>query len=181
MARITTNRWRPDTCECEIEYTFDADVEGEREHTLQTINACAIHEQVTLASLDTDRPTILLGTRTERPPAHDQEARYLAALDDNRLKNKVYAHAMDELKADLTFAIVDPDTGETVQREKAWAYEWVIDMDRKLTYSIKTNVAAGKLTALNARVTHARVESANQVTFAQKVQAVRDAKAAARK
>ena len=45
---IQTTRWRPDTCPCIIEYTWDDTVpESSRVHTLSSITKCNIHTSLT--------------------------------------------------------------------------------------------------------------------------------------
>lgn len=41
---INTTRWRPDTCGCVLEYSWDPEVpEGKREHTLVKAEVCETH------------------------------------------------------------------------------------------------------------------------------------------
>lgn len=76
MVSITRNLWSPDTCACQIEYEFDADVDGlTRTHTyVRTVRTCAAHSG--LASLSTHLDTV---------------------LDRNRRKNLTYAQLLTVL------------------------------------------------------------------------------------
>lgn len=44
---IQTTRWKPDTCDCVIEYDWDDSMESDkREHALKSINKCAFHNKL---------------------------------------------------------------------------------------------------------------------------------------
>lgn len=67
---IHTNRWRPDTCECVIEYQWDDSLpEKERTHKVVKIaNACEKHKKI-----------------------KGKQKQYEAITEDNIAKNKINA------------------------------------------------------------------------------------------
>lgn len=67
---VNTTVWRPDTCGCEIHYTWDTEATP-RVHTLAKSVPCAIH--VALGFLP------------------DKQAHFDAIQDENRRKNRVFA------------------------------------------------------------------------------------------
>ena len=62
---IQTTRWSPDTCKCEIEYTWDDTVpQDQRVHTMKSVRKCIVHDLVSEAKA------------------------YQNVLDENQSKNK---------------------------------------------------------------------------------------------
>lgn len=145
--RPSVTVWQPDTCGCEIEIRFDADLPAEeRAHTFKTVKACPAHATVTegtfqrlAASENLDAPAELAAHRRQGKPV--KEVRALAALDDNRLKNVVYARLKDAY----------PDMADD-------EYEWSFDAERKLTFGVRgRTVQAAVLTSLSG-LTNRRVK-----------------------
>jgi hypothetical protein len=71
---IKVTRWKPDTCTCVIEYSWDTETPQDiREHVLSAMEACPIH--------------VALG----------DAAAYEAVLAENRTKNQATGMVMEEL------------------------------------------------------------------------------------
>jgi dihydrodipicolinate reductase len=107
MKKIT--RWRPDTCECEIEYEWDDSVPAEkRTHAVsRVIKKCAAHEK----------------TATH-------EEHYEKVLGENQRKNIFYAKML-EMKA-LADEVTDEDGRVTKVLKKGLQYKWHFDANRNL-------------------------------------------------
>ncbi len=46
--KIQRTRWKPDTCGCIVEYTWDSDLpEDKRVHTVHSVNTCKEHKLLT--------------------------------------------------------------------------------------------------------------------------------------
>jgi hypothetical protein len=72
MTKIT--RWKPDTCECVIEYSWDTEVPQDlREHVLSTMQSCPLHAG--MVAVDA----------------------YQVVLGENQLKNQVTGEVMEQL------------------------------------------------------------------------------------
>lgn len=123
--RITT--WRPDTCDCELHYSWDDQVsEDARVHTpidsfthpvtgsVHSTKKCSAHTSVT-----------------------DVTRLHTAVLKENRLKNKMFAHAMelDALGVDVT--LDDGSNGRKLKPGVSVDFQFTGDGEnRKLSYSI---------------------------------------------
>lgn len=130
--RMTTNQWRPDTCDCVIEFEFDADLPAEeREHMHKSIVPCTRHASVTAdsferlpASEDLDTPNEKTNRRAALRSAQDERrhghAQHLAALDDNRMKNLIHGRVKEE----------HPDMADE-------DFEWSFDEKRNLNFRVK--------------------------------------------
>lgn len=67
MSNKVVTTWRPDTCGCELNYSWDRDsTEDERVHTAETFKPCEAHKHHT-----------------------DKHQHFAAVLEENQRKNKV--------------------------------------------------------------------------------------------
>jgi hypothetical protein len=117
---INVTRWRLDTCDCVAEYAWDTEAAAEdREHTLTSLIPCVDHTKVN----------------------GGVQKQFDAAQNENHTKNKVWAHAVETIP-DLTFEVVDPDTGDLIKKQRHQDYEWEFDNNRRLVYAFKRGNAA---------------------------------------
>lgn len=102
---INTTRWRPDTCGCEIEYTWDTEAsEEDRVHTVSNITkACDAHKN------------------------HPIETHFEKVVEENTSKNQVLS-AILENYPELT--VSDENGGKKLKQ--GVEYKWSFDKDRKL-------------------------------------------------
>lgn len=102
---MTTNRWRPDTCGCILEYSFDADLPPmEQVHTPQLVDPCLAHRDTTTTNLPDPGPDVVAMdwphekqrfARTGKVAFDDMEAQFIHARNDNRRKNVAYRIAKE--------------------------------------------------------------------------------------
>ncbi len=113
MANIKVTTWRPDTCDCEIEYEWDADLDGSvRTHVLKQINkVCEAHK------------TLSIGEQ------------WNAAMDENTRKNKVLGRVIENFP-ELTETEIKEDGSEIKQLKRGTQYNWSFDKDRNLEVEI---------------------------------------------
>ena len=106
MIKITT--WRPDTCECEIEYSWDDSLdENTRVHTAHKINkACSVHQTVA-----------------------DKVLHYGIVLEENQRKNKLYGAILENIPA-VVQDVLQPDGSITKQLKAGLDYKWSFDANR---------------------------------------------------
>lgn len=110
---MITNRWKPDTCECVLEYEFDADApEDQRIHTPKAAGQkCVFH-----ASL----------------PNH--VAHYDGILAENRKKNIALQALIESLPA--SEMIEEQDFEGNVKRRPKFEPKFSFDADRKLKFTV---------------------------------------------
>ena len=108
---IVTNRWRPDTCGCIFEYTWDTNDPAEsRVHTLsKVVNKCAIHSALS-----------------------DAQMQYDTILEENRRKNNILTKFY-ELVVENYDVITYPDGSQSVELKAGKALNWSFDASRVLT------------------------------------------------
>ena len=122
MLKIT--RWRPDTCDCELEYEWDdSQNEDVRTHSVKNIlKACPVHSSI--------------ATKGQH---------YATVLDENQRKNKVLGEILEKLPA-LVEEVTQED-GTTVKKlRKGLEYKWSFDVDRNL----EVDLVGAKLTEKSA-------------------------------
>jgi hypothetical protein len=108
--------WRPDTCGCEIQYSWDPNLEDNRVHTP--------HEIVKKCSVHTDKNGV--------------EELYNQVLGENVTKNK----ALDELiKLDNKFGKAS-DNGELIPDDSK--VKWSFNEARELVLELKENTSISK-------------------------------------
>lgn len=102
---IRTTLWKPDTCSCEIEYSWDDTVpQDQRVHTpVRSVRKCAAHAAATT------------------PVVHHADL-----MDENPRKNKAEARLLAAFPAVLGFSYTDPETGQTSTKLKPDAYTYAI-------------------------------------------------------
>lgn len=112
MAIITT-KWKPDTCDCVIEYKWDNTLlDTDRVHTVSNVvNKCVFHE----------------GSATK-------EECYTKVHDENTRKNKVYGFLIEESTA--TVDIIDNNGDITKKLVKGKEYKWHFDENRNLVVNM---------------------------------------------
>lgn len=123
MRKVTT--WRPDTCECELEYDWDTESDlASRVHTIvKIINACSAH------SVETD-----------------MIKHYDLVLDENGRKNKVYEDILDNVSR-LVGEITDVE-GNTIKKLKdGTEFSWNFNQTRVLEVTL-TGINDTERTAL---------------------------------
>ncbi len=119
---INVTRWRPDTCKCDIEYSWDTEVpQDERVHTWSKTNKlCPAHINLT------------------------GKAHYDKVLEENQRKNKVHGLVLDNVSA-----LVDEktqDDGSTVKELKPRVkFGWSFDYDRNLIVDFTGMTAPQKM------------------------------------
>lgn len=107
MKKVTT--WRPDTCDCEIEYEWDTDDnQTNRVHTFKQANKkCQFHVSV------------------------NGNAHWNQVLDENQTKNKVEALVLENF-SELIEEVIN-SAGDKIKRLKpAVQYKWSFNQNRKL-------------------------------------------------
>jgi hypothetical protein len=106
-----TTLWRPDTCGCEIEYTWNTDEPAEtRTHSLATLKACSIHKDLGLQDNATES--------------------YEKVKEENERKNLVFKHVVETIPE---FTTID---SEGNKKQAVDAYLWSFDADRNLTFAL---------------------------------------------
>jgi len=90
---INTTRWSPDTCSCEVEYSWDTDQpESERQHNFaRVVRACEAH-----------KPVVPRNTNTERA-----KQVFETVLEENQRKNQTLGKAF-EVRPELADVVL-PD------------------------------------------------------------------------
>lgn len=88
---IQKTTWSPDTCDCEIEYTWDDTIpQEERTHTVSFVNkSCQNHRNL----------------------LPNQVVTYSCVLDENQKKNKSLQTALETAPQQLADVFTDPDSG----------------------------------------------------------------------
>lgn len=124
---IKTTRWKPDTCGCEIEYSWDDSVsEDKRAHTVSKVNkTCPDHANLA------DNPT-----------------KYAKVLEENQTKNKVYAQILENCP-DLVEEKTNPDGTVSKQLKPDKEYKWSFDGSRKLQVEVVGASLTDKTTITN--------------------------------
>ena len=122
---IKTTRWKPDTCDCVIEYEWDTEVAQEqRVHTLKTIKSCQPHYHL------------------------PSDQAYQQVIKENQLKNKIHSTILHNMPE-----VVDTQTdsqGNALLKLKAGIeYQWSFDANRNIQVSLKGGTASQK-SALSA-------------------------------
>jgi len=76
MVRLCRNRWKPDTCTCDLEFEFDADLDGaSRTHRIVNVyNACPAHTNLSSYISQTLEGTVV--------PFHQENQRKNYSLDE---------------------------------------------------------------------------------------------------
>ena len=112
---IKTNRWTPDTCACEIDFTWDDELpEARRVHTGSAVaEACPAHE----ASRD------------------DPRAHYGLVLEENQRKNDVLRHIFEAIPSAIE-TIIQPDGSAAPRLARGKEYLWEFDADRNLVVTL---------------------------------------------
>lgn len=97
--------WRPDTCECEIQFSWDDSIPSEsRVHTLHSlVTKCAFHS------------------------ALSDQSGYDAVKDENIIKNSVLGHVLETYPT-----LVDVAADGSKELKDGIEYEWSFDVNRKL-------------------------------------------------
>ena len=111
---IKTTLWRPDTCECEIEYSWDdAQSEDIRTHTISNVlKACTAHAGET-----------------------DKIVHYNKVLDENKRKNIVLGQILENTPTAVETVI--QDDGSSIKKLKAGKeYKWFFDAQRNLVIDL---------------------------------------------
>lgn len=106
---IKTTTWRPDTCDCELEYSWDDILdENTRTHTISKINkACSYHQIA------------------------DKDKHYNIVLDENQRKNNLLGKILKNVPTAVD-EIIQDDGSTTKQLKKGRQYKWSFDANRKL-------------------------------------------------
>lgn len=107
--RMVTNRWKPDTCGCILEYEFDADLpDGQRVMSAKdVVRACDAH------------------------PKEDKDAHYGKILVENRGKNLALKKLLDSLPAEHAKL-----NGEGEREDFVVRPTFTFDKDRKLVLKL---------------------------------------------
>lgn len=115
---IKVTRWRPDTCECIIEYEWDdTSPLEERIHTHKSIIKCEHH-----ATID------------DNIEAHEK------VKNENSSKNKVLGHILENFP-EVVEEVTDKDGVITKELKGGIKYEWSFDENRELVAGL-TGVTA---------------------------------------
>lgn len=118
MIQIT--RWRPDTCDCIIEYEWDDTLpEADRVHNLKTIQRCPAHQ------------------------AHQKPDAYQAVQDENRRKNKVHSLILENMP-DIVEEVTNSDGSKAKRLKAGVEFGWSFDDKRKLVVDLKGATVAHK-------------------------------------
>lgn len=122
---IRINRWRPDTCECVIEYQWDDTVdEDNRTHAVSSIiQACEFHSS-----------------------AKNQAAHFAEVVTENQKKNQVYGVIM-EGSTTATKDELNKDGSTTKVFKEGKEFAWSFDEERNLVVELKGFTAQEKTEA----------------------------------
>lgn len=105
---LKTTTWKPDTCECEIEYEWDDSVPQEqRTHTIKKVNKMCIHHQ--------GKP--------------DNEC-FEVVKDENTTKNRFLGVVLEI--PELRKEVIDNDGNISYELKSGLKYDWSFDSKRKL-------------------------------------------------
>lgn len=122
---IQTTLWRPDTCDCEIEYTWDDTVAPEvRTHSAKTVKGCQHHS------------------------AGDHLAKYNTVLAENQGKNRALKEIADKAPENVKDPVIDESgnvTGYKLKKDPEWSFDENRKLKIKLGFSDPT--LKGKLTS----------------------------------
>ena len=112
---IHRNLWRPDTCDCALEYEWDdAQDEATRRHSISRIvQACLAHATVMTA-----------------------EQHYDIVLAENRQKNRLYGAILDSLPSAVRWR--EQDDGTTIRElQPGKEFGFSYDAQRRLVLDLK--------------------------------------------
>ena len=112
---ITTTKWRPDTCDCEIDYEWDTESDPKtRVHTVkEMVKTCKHHEKL-----------------------KSKEEKYNKVLDENQTKNKVHGKMLEI--ASITEEVTDEEGNKTKKLKAGKKYDWSFDENRKLVVDLSS-------------------------------------------
>lgn len=120
MIKVTS--WRPDTCECEIEYQWDTnDPQDTRTHTLKSIISCTIHRAI-------------VGSQNQ----------YSEVIRENQDKNKTLALIAESVSRLSNSVIDDMGIQRGFQLKREYIDAWSFDVNRNLVIAIPQLTAAEK-------------------------------------
>lgn len=121
---LQTTRWKPDTCQCILEYEWDDQESSEtRTHKGKTIiSACKAHEG------ETDPGKI-----------------YSKIIDENTRKNIVFGEIIENIPA-LVEEVTDKHGQPVKQLKSGIEYDFSFDKDRNLVVDLKGVSIAEKAT-----------------------------------
>lgn len=113
---IQTTRWQPDTCACDLSYTWDDKTDAStRVHTGSVINAaCPDHAAVT-----------------------DPAAHFGVVLGENQRKNQFLDVALTTAAATLADTKTSPRTGTTTTLKETVEYTFSFNASRVMSVSFK--------------------------------------------
>lgn len=133
---IKVTKWRPDTCQCAVEYAWDSDLEIEdREHTLHSIAQCGAHSELT------------------------PEEAYSIVCQENVLKNQVMSEIMANAP-ELVKTVVDDAGNQSLDFIDSKRPEFSYDEDRNLIISIKDSKVSDNIkTVLESKYDEIKVDS----------------------
>lgn len=107
-------KWRPDTCDCEIDYQWDDSIDlKDRTHTISKIVKACDHHKNLLIKVE----------------------HYNVVVDENTRKNKVFGQILKNCPNAVEE--VDDGNGNMVKKLKIGKkYEWSFDKDRNLVVNL---------------------------------------------
>lgn len=111
---IKRTLWKPDTCDCEIEYEWDdEEKEDVRRHTVsRIIKACPAHSG-----------------------AKDAAQNFEIVLEENQRKNILYGEIIKNVTT-ATKEITTPDGKAVTKLKEGYAFKWNFDAERKLVIDL---------------------------------------------
>lgn len=117
---IHTNRWRPDTCGCVIEYQWDDSVsEDKRVHTPKNVSPCLHHKS---------------GTKEEK---------FDKVVEENQRKNKFLSHIMENMP-EVVEERSNVDGSISKRLKDSIEYTWSFDDQRNLKVDLKGLAETGR-------------------------------------
>jgi hypothetical protein len=124
---LNITRWKPDTCECLIEYEWDDSVPADqRVHNYKHIIKCEAHKNEA-----------------------DDKVAFDKVNDENKTKNRVLGHILDNFPA-LVDTVVDEAGGESKVLKPGLKYDWSFDNQRKLQIDVIGVAPAQKAAIVNS-------------------------------